>query len=423
MKGKWTRQNPEPKRIDVIEIPKEIKYKHQHMTLYFDVMFVNKVAFMTSTDDPIKFRSAVPIDNTKEDEFFRALDVILRHYNDAGYQITDGYCDNGFASMMDRVKDDLNINLHYTGADDHVPQAERNNRTIQERVRAMFHLLPFRAIPRLMIEYLVMECASKLNYFPVKGGVSPYFSPHLLLGGEVLDYNKHLKYTFGQFVMANNDNHPKNNNKTRAVEAIYLRPPSKEQTAHTVMNLHTGQRLYRRTIEPLPYTDNVIKQVETLAFRQGFKDLKFKDRTGILLHPSDWIAGVDYDTGIGTETQEDDEEDQDDPDFIPDEPGYNEEEQHQEPEIPEEDILQAQEFEEIDQSEVEGLVSDQNTNPINDADQQQDQPEPQDATGNQDGVVTDESSVSDTGPDQRPRRQTRVPETLKMSFKGKSYSE
>jgi hypothetical protein len=44
--------------------------------------------------------------------------------------------------MMDKVKDNLAVRMNFTNALDHVPEAERNNRTIKERVRAAYHQLP-----------------------------------------------------------------------------------------------------------------------------------------------------------------------------------------------------------------------------------------------------------------------------------------
>ena len=40
--------------------------------------------------------------------------------------------------MMNKVSDDLDVVMNYTNASDHVPEAERNNRTIKERIRATF---------------------------------------------------------------------------------------------------------------------------------------------------------------------------------------------------------------------------------------------------------------------------------------------
>ena len=61
------------------------------------------------------------------------------------------------------------VEMNYTNAGDHVPEAEQNNCTIKERVRAAFHRLPYKKLPELVLWHLVMECTSKLNLFPVKG--------------------------------------------------------------------------------------------------------------------------------------------------------------------------------------------------------------------------------------------------------------
>ena len=57
---------------------------------------------------------------------------------------------------------------------------QRLNATAKQSMkqfRAAFHHLPYKAMPRVMIQYLSMECTSKLNMFPVRGGISPYYSP------------------------------------------------------------------------------------------------------------------------------------------------------------------------------------------------------------------------------------------------------
>jgi hypothetical protein len=87
--------------------------------------------------------------------------------------------------------------MNFTNALDHVPEAERNNRTIKERVQAAYHRLPYKALPRQVIRYLVQTQASQLNLFPAKGGISPYYSPRTILGLPTLDYVKHCTVPFG----------------------------------------------------------------------------------------------------------------------------------------------------------------------------------------------------------------------------------
>jgi hypothetical protein len=171
-KGKSTRRKPKPVRSDLIEIPKEIITKHHNIDLCMDGIYVNECGMLTAIDQTIKFRSLVPMNTKQHVEYYRALNQILRHYNRAGFVIRTIHCDREFRGMMEKVEDDLDVNMNFTNAQDHVPEAERNNCTIKERIRAAYHCLPYKAIPRIMINYLAMIQANKLNLFPVKGGVS-----------------------------------------------------------------------------------------------------------------------------------------------------------------------------------------------------------------------------------------------------------
>ena len=127
LKGKSTRQKPKPVRADVIEIPQELVEKHRDIELCMDTMFINKEGMLTSIDRTIKFRSLVPIDSKKREEYFRALDVIFRKYNAVGFAIKCILCDGEYKSMMDEVKDDLDVDMNYANPQDHVPEAEHNN--------------------------------------------------------------------------------------------------------------------------------------------------------------------------------------------------------------------------------------------------------------------------------------------------------
>jgi hypothetical protein len=85
---------------------------------------------------------------------------------------------------MDTVAGRLDITMNYATASEHVPEAERNNRTIQERIRATYHNLPYAMIPKIMLRYLAMISTERLDYFPTKGDVAPYLSPHVILTGK-----------------------------------------------------------------------------------------------------------------------------------------------------------------------------------------------------------------------------------------------
>jgi hypothetical protein len=55
--------------------------------------------------------------------------------------------------------------MNYASPQEHVPEAERNNRVIKERFRSAFHRLPFNKIPKIMFKILAMECGKILISF------------------------------------------------------------------------------------------------------------------------------------------------------------------------------------------------------------------------------------------------------------------
>jgi hypothetical protein len=167
---------------------------------------------------------------------------------------------------MNKVSDNLNVEMNYTTKGEHVPEAERNNRTIGERIRATYHNLPYKAIPRIMLKYLAMVCTLQFDFFPAKGGVSAYLSPQVIMSNSHLDFEKHCQVPFGSYVQANQENYPTNIQAPRTIDAIYLRPMQNKQGGHELMNLQTGFVI--TTVWEQPVTDLAIKAVERMAAEQ-----------------------------------------------------------------------------------------------------------------------------------------------------------
>ena len=79
---------------------------------------------LTAINRLIQFRSVVLIDTKTQDDYYKALDVIFRQYNKGGFVIKTIYCDREYCTMMNKVSDDLDVDMNYTNASDHVPEAE-----------------------------------------------------------------------------------------------------------------------------------------------------------------------------------------------------------------------------------------------------------------------------------------------------------
>ena len=61
-----------------------------------------------------------------------------------------------FCSFDDEVEDMFNIKFNFSAPDEHVGDVEQENRTLKERIRAEYHHLPFKVIPRKMIRALIL---------------------------------------------------------------------------------------------------------------------------------------------------------------------------------------------------------------------------------------------------------------------------
>jgi hypothetical protein len=117
----------------------------------------------------------------------------------------------------------------------------------------------------------------------------------MILNQTNLDYTKHCVVPFGAYVQANHESTKTSSNVTRTLDTNYLCPAQNQQGGHELMDLNSGQLTSRSIVHEIPVIDVFIKAVKNMAYQQGFKSLKFKNRNGVIYHDADWIVGVDYD--------------------------------------------------------------------------------------------------------------------------------
>ena len=118
----------------------------------------------------------------------------------------------------------------------------------------------------------------------------------MIIHQEILDYDKHCKFTFGKYVLAHEETYPTNTNAPRALDCLYLRPTATWQGGHELLYLQTNAVVTRQTCTSVPLTPSVIKQVHQIATAEGMpQGLKIATCTGLTLFDSAWIAGVDFD--------------------------------------------------------------------------------------------------------------------------------
>jgi hypothetical protein len=151
LKGKTTRKKPTPVRHDYVEIPPELIEQHKYLVFCMDIFFICGLPILSGIDRSVKNRSSIPIKNEENEQIYNAIDKVFRKYQQGGFYITDIHCDQQFRSLMDPIADELNLKMNYTTTNERVPEAERNNRTIKEQIRAVYHSLPYKAMSPVML--------------------------------------------------------------------------------------------------------------------------------------------------------------------------------------------------------------------------------------------------------------------------------
>ena len=101
-----------------------------------------------------------------------------------------------------------------------------------------------------------------LNLFTSKGGVSAHYIPHMIMSRRNWYYNKHLQVEFGAYSQTSQVNDPKNTNRPRTFNGMYLYPVPNFQGGHQIMDLQTGQLITIPKVVNIPITDVMINNVE-----------------------------------------------------------------------------------------------------------------------------------------------------------------
>jgi hypothetical protein len=95
----------------------------------------------------------------------------------------------------------------------------------------------------MLIVQMVRRHNFWLNIYSPKDGVSRNINPRELITGVQIDYNKHIRAEFGEYVQVHEQHH--NSMKTRTTSAIATKPTGNVQGGHWFYSLTTGRMLDR----------------------------------------------------------------------------------------------------------------------------------------------------------------------------------
>ena len=149
-------------------------------------------------------------------------------------------------------------------------------------MRGISNTIPFKRMTRNMRMELAKAVVYWLNSVPSSTGVSPTMSPRAIITGQLLDYHKHCRYEFGEYIQTHEEHG--NSLISRTVGAIALRPTGNQQGGYFFMSLHTGRIINCLHVTKLPMPSEVIVRVEQLAKAQNMiPSLAFRNRDNRLI--------------------------------------------------------------------------------------------------------------------------------------------
>ena len=139
--------------------------------------------------------------------------------------------------------------------------------TDDQRMHAcIIKYLTFKTIPNLLIIELGKADIFWLNSFPVVNGIAGGMSPRMIMTGQIIDYKKHCKFQFGQYVLTHKGHDNSMNPQT--IGAIVLQPTGNTQGSSYFLSISTGCVINHLFATPLPMPEEVIDAINHLENRQ-----------------------------------------------------------------------------------------------------------------------------------------------------------
>jgi hypothetical protein len=295
---------------DLVPIPATILAHYRKIVICVDVMKVNKLPFLVTISRAIKFGTVAWLKNAKADTILQQIKTAHNTYIKRGFLMEIVKVDGQFEPLRSNLAE-MGITLNKCSREEHVPVAERHIQTLKERCQCILNTLPFPKLPSMLIVQMVSTCNFWLNIYPPKDGVSRNINPRELITGVQIDYNKHIRAEYGEYVQVHEEHD--NSMKTRTTGAIATRPTGNVQGGHWFYSLTTGRMLDRMRWTPLPMPADVIERVAALA-QHSPVSLNFTNMRNEEYKEND-DSDSDDDSADDSDYESEDDSDRDDDDY------------------------------------------------------------------------------------------------------------
>ena len=218
---------------------------YRNVTLCADILFIGRIIWFGTISRKLLFTNTQPIKNRKKVEtILPHIKVISNIYKTRGFKVTHLVTDTEFSVLRNQLMA-IGIILNETSADEHVPEIERNNRYLKEKVRGTVNSLPFKVLPRVLLKAIIYDATKWMNMFPRSAGV-PNMSPRFIITGLSTDVKIHCRVPIGAYCHVHDEPDPSNTNIPRTTGALALHAQGNVQGGYNFVNLSTWKILQRR---------------------------------------------------------------------------------------------------------------------------------------------------------------------------------
>jgi hypothetical protein len=180
LKGKTVHRAPERVRGNLNNLPPVLMSRYRDVTLGGNIMFVNKIPFLMTISQNIRFGTSESLANQTSKTIMTSIKRIKQIYSQRGFRITQLMMDGQFENLRGDLAD-MQIGLNTVSNDEHVPDIEGHIRTMKERTRCTYNMLPFKNMPARLVIQMVSTSTFWWNSFAPEGGVSDTFSPRAIV--------------------------------------------------------------------------------------------------------------------------------------------------------------------------------------------------------------------------------------------------
>ena len=281
LKGKTTQRPPSKHLATIVPtpLPSFIEKHHRELTICVDFFYVQRNIFLHFISRKVGYRTSVAVGNRSKSTIMKAVKQEIARYTNRGFTVVNIFADQEFECIRSDLaslhqQDNMRhiggpIGLETCTTNEHVKEVERSIRTMKDTVRATVHGLPYKRLPRQIIQGLIEHTTTILNSFPYQEGVSKTLSPDTIVNGKPPpDYNDYL-LEFGSYVMLTD--RTTNTPRARSFGAIALNATGNQDKSYRFMSLVTGEVVTRAPgyWTELVISDPAIARVEVMAKDQG----------------------------------------------------------------------------------------------------------------------------------------------------------